>query len=357
MKKLKVGVVGVSRGDCYNNIFGKGKRSEVTAICDVSSNNLEKAAKEVGLKDSGLYANFDDFINSDIDIVVLGTPIPCHAEQAVKALNLNKHVFSEVTMANTIEGCQAIYEASKKSKGKYMLAENYIYLHYMQQWKKYVDQGRIGRIHYAEAEYVHEIRDLLFNKETGKTYWRSYRPPIHYCTHCLGPVLHLMDDYIVKATAAGNKSTMVEDLWPSTIDMQVALFETKKGAFIKILRSQVTPREPHIVTYSIYGDKGFLETGRTPGYDTVGLRYFRGVDKTTKHIACYGTDLDAPEEQRMGGHGTSDYNIAQSFLDAIENNTTPPLNPVKAMDLTIPGLIAHEAAVKGHVWLDVPRFA
>jgi len=309
------------------------------------------------LSDSGLYHNYDDFLNSNLDVVVIGTPIPLHAEQVVKALAMNKHVFSEVTMADSIEGCLAIREAAGKSKGKYMLAENYIYLHYIQQWKKYVDQGKIGRIHYAEAEYIHDIRNLLFNRTTGETFWRISRPPVTYCTHCLGPLLFLMDDYIVKATASGSKSTIEQDYWPSTIDMQVALFETQKGAIIKILRSQVTPREPHIVTYTLYGTKGFLETGRTPGYDTVGLRYFEGQDRTTKHTACYGTDLDAPIEQTLGGHGTSDFNIAHAFLDAIENNTTPPLDAAKAMDLTLPGLIAHEAAVRGNIWLDVPRFA
>jgi predicted dehydrogenase len=356
MKKLKVGIAGVRRGGTYNNIFGKGKRTEVTALCDIDENNLEKAAKVIGLEDSKLYKNYDDFINSDIDIVVISTPIPLHSEQAVKALNMNKHVFCEVTAAHTIEGCEAIINAATKSKGKYMLAENYVYLHYIQQWKRYIEQNRIGKIHYAEAEYIHDIRDLLFNRDTGETFWRIYRPPITYCSHCLGPLLYLMDDYIIKATGAGNKSTIVKDFWPSTIDMQVALFETKKGSLIKILRSQVTPRKPAIATYSVYGDKGFLETGRTPGYDTVGLRYFEQWDETTKHISCYGTDLDEPIEAHMGGHGTSDYTIANVFIDAIENDTTPPLDVVKAMDMTIPGLIAHEAAEKGNVWLDVPRF-
>jgi predicted dehydrogenase len=356
MKKLKVGVVGVSRGDVYNNIFGKGKHSEVTALCDINSDNLAKAASEIGLSDSGLYDDYDAFLNSDIDVVVIGTPIPFHSEQAVKALNQDKHVFSEVTMASTVEGCQAIYEAAQKSKGKYMLAENYIYLHYMQQWKKYVEQGMLGRLHYAEAEYVHDIRYLIHDEKTGETFWRNYRPPITYCTHCLGPILYLMDDFIVKTTAVGNKSNIMKDFWPSTIDMQVALFETKKGAIIKILRSQVTPRDPHIVTYSVYGEKGFIETGRTPGYDTVGLRYFEGQDRRTRHIVCNGTDIDAPPEQALGGHGTSDYNIAHAFLDAIENNLPSPLDAGKAMDMTIPGLIAHEAAVTGNIWLDVPRF-
>ncbi len=238
-----------------------------------------------------------------------------------------------------------------------MLAENYIYLDYIQQWKKYVDDGRIGRIHYAEAEYVHDIRNLLIDKSTGDTFWRTYRPPIHYCSHCLGPLLFLMgDDYIVKATAMGNKNTIMPEFWPSTIDMQVGLFETKQGRIIKILRSQVTPREPHIVTYNVYGTKGLLETGRTPGYDTVGVRYFEGSDRSVVDMNCNGTQLDAPPEIKFGGHGTSDYYIAQAFLDSIEYNQKPSIDVERAMELTVPGIIAHEAAVQGNVWLDVPHF-
>ena len=57
----------------------------------------------------------------------------------------------------------------------------------------------------------------------------------------------------------------------------------------------------------------------------------------------------------MGTHGTSEYFLVRDFLKSIENDTTPPIDIVKGMDMTIPGLIAHEAAKKGGVWLDVPR--
>ncbi len=357
-KKLKVGVVGISRGDAYNRLFGrKGGRTEITALCDINEKNLAKGAKEVGLADNRCFTDYDKFIDSDIDIVVIGTPIPFHTEQVVKALAADKNVFSEVTVSNTIEGCQAVLDAARKSKGKYMLAENYIYFPYIQQWKKYIDAGKMGRIHYAEAEYVHDIRNLLFDTESGETFWRIYRPPITYCTHCIGPLLYLMDDYIVKATACGNKANIVQDqsYWPSTIDMQVALFETKAGRIIKILRSQVTPRSPHIVTYSVYGEKGFIETGRTPGYDTIGLRYFEGQDKETIETMCYATDVDAAPEVTLGGHGTADYYIAEAFIDSVINDTKPPIDVYQGLDMTIPGLIAHEAALKGNVWLDVPR--
>ena len=354
---IKIGVAGVRRGGAYLRFFNNGVQSVITGICDPDEGRLKDVADDLELKDECLFTDFDAFISSDIDAVVISTPIPLHAEMVVKALEAGKHVFSEVTMADTLEGCIKIREAAKKSKGIYMMAENYIYFGFIQEWKKYQQAGLLGNIHYAEGEYIHNIRHLLVDRESGETFWRTYRPPIHYCTHCLGPIMYLIgdDDYIVKATASGSKNTMLPDLWPSTIDMQVALFETKKGRGIKICRSQVTPRpEPHTVYYSIYGTKGFIENTRH-GKDVVGNRYFEGVDKQTVPINCYSNAVEAPDFAK-NSHGTSDYMIAMEFLSCIEENRHPFLNEDMAWELTMPGIIAHEAAVKGNVWLDVPHF-
>ena len=358
-KQIKLGVVGLSRGSAHMKFFNRGDRSAITAVCDVDPDHLAGVQADLGLPDERAFTKFDDMLNTDIDAVVISTPIPFHEEQAVKALEAGKHVFSEVTMANTVDGCLHIYEAAKRSDRIYMMAENYIYFGFIQQWKKYVEEGKLGRIHYAEAEYIHDIRNRLYYDGTreGETYWRTYRPPIHYCTHCLGPVMYLIGDgdYIVKATGSGSKNTMVTDLWPSTIDMQVALFETKKGRGIKICRSQVTPRpEPHTVYYSIYGTKGFIENTRH-AHDGTGLRYFEGIDKQTVPVDCFQNDTEAPDFAK-NSHGTSDYLIAETFLDCIEAGRKPYLNEDTAAELTLPGIVAHEACVKGNVWLDVPHF-
>ena len=121
----------------------------------------------------------------------------------------------------------------------------------------------IGTPFYAEADYVHEIRHLVDGK------WRADRAPLHYCSHSLGPVLMWMDDYIVRCTASGNRSTMLEPATDGNIDLQVALFETAKGATIKLCRSSVALRHPALCTYSIIGTKGFLEGSRT-SYEEVG---------------------------------------------------------------------------------------
>ena len=128
MEKIKIGVVGVSRGETYVELFHYSDRSVITAICDTNPENLAASARTMDLPEECCFTDYDSFLQSDIDAVVIGTPIPCHEEQAVKALRAGKHVFSEVTMASTVEGCRAIYEAAKESGKKYLLAENYIYL-------------------------------------------------------------------------------------------------------------------------------------------------------------------------------------------------------------------------------------
>lgn len=349
MKKFKVGMVGIGRATAYGRIFASNPDTEVVALCDMNSESLEQNGKDFNLPDNCLFEKYDDFINADLDIVVLGTPIPFHAEQTIKAMEMDKHVLCEVTASNTIESCVKMVEAVRKSKGKFMMAENCNYMHFVMEWDKHVKSGRIGTPFYAEADYVHEIRDLVGGK------WRADRAPLHYCSHSLGPVLKWMDDYVVRCTASGKESRALTPATVGNIDMQVALFETSKGATIKVLRSSVALRSSPLCSYSIYGTDGALESSRD-GYDGVGCRYFKDIDPEEGRVIAINTsDIDAPKEAALGGHGTSEFYLVRDFLDAIKNDTTPAIDIVKAMDMTIPGIIAHEAAMKGGVWMDVPR--
>jgi hypothetical protein len=47
--------------------------------------------------------------------------------------------------------------------------------------------------------------------------------------------------------------------------------------------------------------------------------------------------------------------LLQDFLRALSTGEKPVLDEVRAMDLTVPGLIAHESAMQGGRWLEVPR--
>ena len=98
MKQYKVGLVGVSRGSGTVAPFSLYPETKITALCDLNETRLLDVAKYYSISDKNLYRDYDQLVNSDIDIVVVGTPIQLHAEQTVKALEAGKHVMSEVTM-------------------------------------------------------------------------------------------------------------------------------------------------------------------------------------------------------------------------------------------------------------------
>ena len=356
-ESIRIAVVGI-RGMGQNHIkaYQSLPKVEVAALCDINTEVLAETGKAFGLGNDALFTDYDKFVGSDIDMVMIATPIPYHTEQTLKALDAGKHVLCEQTMAYTVDECEQVVNAVKKSGLVYMMAENYTYFHYIRQWKKMIDNGRLGEIYYGEAEYIHEIVPLL-EKEDGSFFWRAERPPIWYCAHCLGPLLTLMDDRVTKATGAHSGFHRFPERTdkPGFLDMEVGLFMTEKGKTIKILRRQ-TPVRTHMVYYNLYGTKGSVENGRLGEGGVCYIPDEMGEEKNAETMKYSTVDPDAPEEAKSGGHGASEYYMIRDFIEAVKNGTRPPLDVMRAADFTIPGIIAHEAAMKGGVWMDVPVF-
>ncbi|MBI2441769.1 MAG: Gfo/Idh/MocA family oxidoreductase, partial [Lentisphaerae bacterium] len=297
MNKIRIGLVGCSRGNSIVKVFAAHPKVEVTALCDVDEIILTTAGKALELPDGALHTTYEGFLTAPVDAVIIATPIKYHADQTVQALEAGKHVLCEQTMAYTVKDCRRIVDAVKKSKRTYMMAENYCYFHYVREWQKLVEAGKLGKIFYAEGEYLHEIIALLVNAKTGKYYWRHARPPIWYCAHTLGPLLMLMKDRIVKAcglTTGFNKLPRFKK-HIGFLDFEIGLFKTQKGSVIKILRSQVVAR-PHMVWYAIFGTKGHLENSRLNLSGGDGLAYIEGENNihATKPMLFSINDPNAP---------------------------------------------------------------
>jgi predicted dehydrogenase len=362
MGKLKVGLVGLSRGAGLVKALATHPRVEVAALCDVKEQALADLGAQFKLHDNALFTRYHEFVKAPLDIVVIATPIEYHAQQSIQAMESGKHVLCEQTAAYTVDDCDQLIKAVRRTGKVYMMAENYTYFHYIREWQKLIAQGKLGQLYYAEAEYIHEIEELLVDPVSGEQYWRYRRPPIWYCAHCLGPLLTLMDDRIVRVTGLQAGRNTHPNASAAFIDMEVGLFQTAKGRAIKILRSQVAKRyeagNAHLVWYSIYGTEGFIEAGRESSGKATGL-YYTSSEMTRQQGAqpyvCLTSDPNAPAEAKLGGHGTSEFYMVRDFIAAIDNHAQPVIDVVKAVDFTLPGLLAHESAMKGGVWLDVPQ--
>ena len=356
----KVALVGARRGSSYGNLTHADPRFEISAICDVNQDSLAAYQRAIGLPDARCFTDYGRLLGAGgFDAVIVCTPIPFHADQSVEAMDAGFHVMSEVTAANTVEGCARIVAAARRSGKTYMLAENTCHRPLFAEWRRLLESGRLGEPIYAEADYLHPIPQLLVNEQTGQQTWRAQRPAIHYCSHSLGPILMLTGDRIVRAMGIGAGTRILPEGGVGGIDIQLGVFETANGAIIKMTRTQVAPRHRPIHYYHIQGTKGFVETDRLgpePGRPIQrGLLYIAAEMEHTRQVEWPEVDSTYPEYATMGGHGTSDYHTLLRFLDALDRGTKAEIDETRAWDMTMPGLIAAESALNGGAWMDVPE--
>jgi predicted dehydrogenase len=96
---------------------------EITAVCDIDLQRAQTVAQQFNSRHS--LQNYADLIAlSEIDVVVITTPPPFHAQLAIATLAASKHVFIEKPLAMTLEEADAIIAAAQQSDRKVMVGFN-----------------------------------------------------------------------------------------------------------------------------------------------------------------------------------------------------------------------------------------
>jgi predicted dehydrogenase len=363
LEKLNVGIVGAAgRGASFRAAFDANPLARIHAVCDVRQDTLDQAAEKLGASEK--YANYEEMLDrSDLDAVVIGTPMQFHAPQAILALKRDLHVLSEVTAGVSIEECRELVLAQRASKAVYMMAENYTYMKPNVLVRELVRRGLFGEVYYAEGEYLHELKGL--NEVTKwRRRWQTGIDGVTYGTHSLGPILQWMPgDRVVRVCCEGSGHHYADprgDLYENQ-DTCVMLAKTAKGGLIKIRVDMLSVR-PHAMTnYSLQGTKGCYESARGRGErHRVWLADLCEDRNAWRDL----TELEAdhlpemwrnpPEEALRAGHGGGDFFEVLDFVNAVTGKAPCPIGIHEAMDMTLPGLVSQASIARGGEWLDVP---
>lgn len=360
---LKIGIVG-ARGLATLMGFRAIDGVEITALCDLDEQVLaeQSARHSIGRT----YRIFDDMLDSDIDAVVIATPMQCHMPQAVAALEAGKHVLSEVTAGVTMDELWWLKEAVESSGKTYMYAENYCYMPFVQLVRALVRAGKFGEVYYGEGEYLHNVRNLTTYK-SGKSSWRKYwqlgKRGAFYPTHSLGPVMQWFAGDRVKSISAFSSGHHENDgLRQDDTTLVVCQMESGKLARIRV---DCMSRRPHNMTgYALQGTKGSFESART--HDGKHLIWFDDMDDNLDH-ARWRDLMDfeaylperyriATEEAKNAGHGGGDFFMVEDFVNAVRTGEKPDIDIHQACEWTAVGLLSELSVTNGGRTLDVPDF-
>jgi len=364
-KKIRIAIVGLGFGAEFIPIYQKHPNAELVAICQRNRAKLDEIGNAFGI--AKRYTDYDEMLKDPrIDAVHINTPIPNHAEQAIAALRAGKHVACTVPMATTVEECQQIVELVKETGLSYMMMETVIYSREFLFVKEMYQKGELGRIQFLRASHQQEMGGW-------PGYWEGL-PPMHYATHCVGPILALPKaeaDY-VSCFGSGRIDEKLIPIYGSPFAVETCHIKFRDSDLsAEITRSLFNTARQYRESFDVYGSKKSFEWTLIENEDSV--IHSGEVPKRVKipdyahllpeDIASFTTEgvYDTDDNQHLSfiqgsGHGGSHPHLAHEFLTALLEDREPYPNAQQSANITCVGILAHESAMKGGEIIKLPEF-
>lgn len=362
MEKIKIGVLGAYRGMSMIGFCSQYEHAELVAVCDKYQPALDKCKQS--LSSSGcnptFYKDFDEFLKHDMDAVVLANYATEHAPFAIRVLKAGKHVISEVMPVQTLKEAVELVEAVEESGKIYAYAENYCYMPAPTEMRRLYREGKLGEFQYGEGEYVHDCNGIWPEITYGDPdHWRNNAYATFYCTHSLGPIIHVTG--LRPVSVVGFELPIPERMTDLGCkgglgSGGIEMVTLENGGVIKSFHACGLIREPSSVWYSIYAKKGSIESNRWgKTVERVNL-YYEGEPDETSYSP---KPVNVSElSKNMTGHGGGDFYTMYYFMQKIlgKEEGENSIGVYEALDMFLPGLMAYKSIMNGNAPMEIPNF-
>lgn len=369
-KPINVAIVGLGFGAEFIPIYQRHPGANMYAICQRNIDSLNEIGNTFGVEKR--YQDYDELLKDDqIDAVHINTPIPNHAEQSLKALRAGKHVACTVPMATTVEECKQIVETVQETGLTYMMMETVVYAREFLFMKELYETGELGKIQFLKASHQQDM-------DGWPDYWPGL-PPMHYATHCVGPVLALTRSEAAYVSCFGS-GTIRPELHPhyhSTFAVETAHIKFRNSDLsAHIYRSLFDTARQYRESFEVYGSKKAVEwpliegqplvihTAKRPEPDipeeVESPDYGHLLPAAIQHFTTGGVYNEEGNQHlsftQGAGHGGSHPHLVHEFISALLEGRSPYPNVRQSANITCVGILAHESAQRGGEIIPLPDF-
>jgi predicted dehydrogenase len=148
---IRVAVVGAGYwGPNLIRNFAACPDTHLVAVCDRDEHRLAKAI--AGYAGVEAIPQFENLLSrTDIDAVVIATPVSTHAPMGVAALNAGKHVLIEKPLAASVSDAEKLVETAKMVGRVLMVDHTYVYSGPVQKIKQILDADEIGDLYFVDS--------------------------------------------------------------------------------------------------------------------------------------------------------------------------------------------------------------
>jgi predicted dehydrogenase len=249
---MKFGVIGAGTiGQLRAQSIKSNPDTELLGVADPAVANAENAVKGSSARAVADWKALLDL--PGLDALIVSSPIQFHEEAVVAALGAGKHVLCEKPLANTVEACRRMVEASRKAGKTLATGFNHRYYPSMKFLKRAVDEGQIGAVDHVRIFGGH---DGLHNFRAD---WQ-YKAPVSGGGAMMDVGIHMTDlGRFVLGEVKEVYGVASNRIWnvPGSEDNALAIFKSPTGV-PAFYHATWTEWKGYRFFVEVYGEKGMV---------------------------------------------------------------------------------------------------
>jgi predicted dehydrogenase len=303
MADLGIGIVGLGYwGPNLARNFAALPGVEVRWLCDADEQALAAAgASHPGARTTG---SLDEVLADDlVEAVVVATPVPTHADLAVRVLSSGRHCFVEKPLAQSVADAERAVEAAR-SAGRVLMVDHLLEYHPgVVRLKELADAGELGDIHYIYGNRL----NLGVLRADENALWSLG-------AHDVSVVLRLAGEEPCESTARGESY-----MQPGIEDVVFAFLRFPSGLTAHLHLSWLDPHKER--RFTVVGSK------RMATFDDMALErkltvYDKGFDQDARSYGEYITRSGDTWSPRIANAEPLRL-AAEHFVSSIRNGGRP----------------------------------
>jgi predicted dehydrogenase len=300
---IRVGVVGLGYWgpNLARNLAGIDG-VELAWCCDERPEVRERLAATY--RSTRFTADLDDLLADDeLDAIVVSTPVPTHAELAVRVLEAGKHCFVEKPLAQSVAAAERAVAAAGETGRVLMVGHLLEYHPGVRKLKEIADSGELGDIHYIYSNRL----NLGQLRADENALWSLG-------AHDLSVVLHLAGEDPSEATAHGESY-----MRPGVEDVVFALLRFPSGLAAHLHLSWLDPHKER--RFTVVGSQ------RMATFDDMDLErkvtvYDKGFDQSAGSYGEYITRAGDIYSPRISNAEPLRLEL-EHFVECVREGSTP----------------------------------
>ncbi len=154
---VTIGLIGSgNRGSGVAEAMSKVPGAKITALCDIVDDRMAKTGTRLGVDAANFHKDYRRLLESNVDAVIIATPVTLHAEHFEAAIKAGKHIYIEKPAAADIEGCKRIIRAADSADRRFHITFGFQrrHAHLYRKARQLVESGGAGEIRLATARFI-----------------------------------------------------------------------------------------------------------------------------------------------------------------------------------------------------------